>query len=913
MLAEREATLQALAAALKSAAAGGRVVLVGGEAGIGKTSVLRAAAAAWRATGGPVWWGACDALQTPHPLAPLLDMARDGGARFGATLGGPRPALFEAVLDELRAVAMPVLVVVEDAHWADDATLDWLKHLGRRVERTHAVLAISFRDDEVTARHPLRGVLGELPPAAVTRLNLPRLTPAAVEALARGAARSAAGLHEATRGNPFFVTEVLRDDSGLAVPRTVQDVVLARYARLPDAAQALVRRVAVVPGRAERWLIEAMQDHGSRNGRDRHVHIGEDSGQDSAHDNAEDAALASGLLVADAAGLGFRHELGRVAVESSLSAGGRQHLHAEVLAVLSAASSAALSDSGRAAPAAGRVHDALQARPVPDALQARLVHHALQARDQAAISRWAPRAAVQATERNSMREACAHWRAALQHGRPADDAEHGAWLEAHANAASAVGDIAETVQGWQDAEALALRLGDTATAAMHRSRRAVAMLTLLRHAEARAANQAAVAMVAPLPPSPFKARIWANEAFLCMIDRDCAAGLRWAEEATAQAEAAQDPLARRAALSVQGACLLFIDPARGRDILLDILAAARASGPLRNVGVLLMTLGSGLGEIMALADAETFLREGRALALAHELDSLSAYTGAWLALCRLGRGGWDEAAALASEALARSRGSDMSRLVAMLALARLRVRRGDPGATEMLAAALALAEPSGSLQRLGPARAARAEAAMARGDPAAAAAEVAAALPLAQQCQHAWLIGELAYWGWRAGTVTVAPAGAAEPYALQIAGRWQEAADAWLALDCPYERARALADGDSEAQRQALAVFDALGARPAADALRRRLRDAGVRGVARGARASTRSHPLGLTAAEVQVLRQLAAGLRNAQIAEQLHRSVRTVDHHVASVLAKLGAASRQDAVKLAESHGWWGEPPQSG
>ena len=129
-----------------------------------------------------------------------------------------------------------------------------------------------------------------------------------------------------------------------------------------------------------------------------------------------------------------------------------------------------------------------------------------------------------------------------------------------------------------------------------------------------------------------------------------------------------------------------------------------------------------------------------------------------------------------------------------------------------------------------------------------------------------------------------------------------------------WPRAIALLSVDRALERQALAVFEALDARPAADAVRRRrLHEAGVRGVARGARASTRSHPRGLTAAEVQVLRLLAAGLRNAQIADRLHRSVRTVDHHVASVLAKLGAASRQDAVKLAESHRWWGEPPQSG
>lgn len=169
-------------------------------------------------------------------------------------------------------------------------------------------------------------------------------------------------------------------------------------------------------------------------------------------------------------------------------------------------------------------------------------------------------------------------------------------------------------------------------------------------------------------------------------------------------------------------------------------------------------------------------------------------------------------------------------------------------------------------------------------------------------------MGELSYWGWRSGgghADAAPPPGCAEPYALQISGRWQAAADAWQALNCPCERARALTEGDADAQRVALALFEDLGARPAAEALRRRLRDAGVRGVQRGARASTRTHPCGLTSAEMTVLTLVALGLRNADIAARLHRSVRTVDHHVAAVLAKLAVDSRLEAVRRAECEGW--------
>jgi hypothetical protein len=211
--------------------------------------VLRAFAAAHPRT--PLWWGACDALQTPHPLLPLHDIARDAGVRFGALIegGGSRAALFDAVLDELRRAAEPMLVVIEDAHWADDATLDLIRFVGRRIERTKALLALSFRDDEVNASHPLRRVIGELPSAAVMRLPLQRLSPAAVTTLALRAGRPPAGLHAATQGNPFFVTELLRQPAE-ALPPSVQALVLARFARLPGAAQAVARLASIVPARS---------------------------------------------------------------------------------------------------------------------------------------------------------------------------------------------------------------------------------------------------------------------------------------------------------------------------------------------------------------------------------------------------------------------------------------------------------------------------------------------------------------------------------------------------------------------------------------------------------------------------------------------------------------------------------------
>jgi DNA-binding CsgD family transcriptional regulator len=182
--------------------------------------------------------------------------------------------------------------------------------------------------------------------------------------------------------------------------------------------------------------------------------------------------------------------------------------------------------------------------------------------------------------------------------------------------------------------------------------------------------------------------------------------------------------------------------------------------------------------------------------------------------------------------------------------------------------------------------------------------EASATFELACRKQHPWFMGEMAFWLWRIGDLDAAPAGCAEPYALQINGNWRKAASAWKKIGCPYEEGRALVDGDSGAQRQALEIFDGLGARPLAEWLRSRMRMEGIRGIPRGPRQSTRENAVGLTAREMQVLMLVAEGCQNSKIAERLSRSPRTIDHHLAAILAKLSVESRTEAVAAARRLG---------
>ena len=176
---------------------------------------------------------------------------------------------------------------------------------------------------------------------------------------------------------------------------------------------------------------------------------------------------------------------------------------------------------------------------------------------------------------------------------------------------------------------------------------------------------------------------------------------------------------------------------------------------------------------------------------------------------------------------------------------------------------------------------------------------------------HPWIRGQAAFWRWRvSGEPNGDPLDAINlvaldtPYALQVAGDWNAAAAAWDRMGCPYERAMALVDGGPAEQREAFAIFDRLGASATIRRCREMLAARGVTHIPRGPRPTTRANPMGLTDRESEVLTLMAEGLQNAEIGARLHRSEKTVAHHVSSIIAKLGVATRQQAVRSARMKG---------
>lgn len=866
MILERDPFLHELQATFAGAAAGhGRVALVSGEAGIGKTTLVELFASRVREADGRarVLWGACDALYTPRPLGPLLDMARQapGPLRELVRSGIDRERIFTTLLDELSRASTPVLAVFEDVHWADEATLDLLKFLARRIARSAALLVLTFRDDEVDATYPLRRLLGELPPSAVRRLRLPPLTEAAVARLAAAAQRAAGDLYGVTGGNPFYVTEVLATE-GAGIPASVRDAVLARAARLSEHATAALDVISIVPGRMERWLLENLVDDGAR---------------------AVDECVRAGLLRATRDDVAFRHELARRAWEDSLEPGHAAVLHARVFRVL----------------------DAQEGRAV---LLARLVHHADRSGDRATVLQLAPVAALHAASLGAHREAAAHYETALRCATEADPAERAALLDAWSYEVHLGSMIREALRAREEALALWRQIGDR-----RREGDALRWLSRLawfegqREAAARYAIEA-VRVLEPLGPSHELAMAYSTRAQLHVLAEERRLAAEWGDRAVAMAEALNDPEALVHALT-NAACL---EPGSAREMQVRAVRLAQQHGLHEHALRAFTWLISDAVTEQDYTIAARYVEEAIEYAEARDIDAFALYLRGWRARMRTEQGRLDEAAAEAEDVLRREGTSTVVQLPSLAALATVRTRRGDPGAQEILDEALERALSTGELQRIAPVAVARAEAAWLREDADGVHAEVMRAYPLALAADSPWDVARLAGWLRRAGVPHDVPPHAPGPFAFEFADNWRDAADAWAQLGCPYERALVLAEGDEAAQLEAIRTLDELGARPAAALVRKRLVQRGVRGVPRGPRTSTRTNPANLTNRQLDVLALLAQGLSNREIGQRLFLSTRTVDHHVSALLTKLNAPSRAAAARIAREMQLDGVAPAS-
>ena len=841
---ERGPELAALSEYLEDTRDGtGALALVGGEAGAGKSALVSAFLADVAV---PVVAGVCDGATTPRPLGPVIEIA----AQLEVDAALARDELFAAILTALRRQS--TVVLVEDLHWADDATADFLLYVGRRLDRVPAMLIGTYRDDEIRSNAALTRLIGELARLGVARrIPVCSLTESGVASMVLGSTLDAAEVFRQTSGNPFFVTECLA--AGSSSPGTVRDVVLARTARLS--------------ARGRRALDVASQ-LGLRFDADVLI---EASGADA---DGVDDCVEQGMLVTFGAELGFRHELSRSVIATEIPPIRRATVNRAILRVLE------------------------QRRGVD---VARLADHAAAANEGDCAFRYGQEAGRAAADLGAHREAVHHYRTALRFASSRPAAERAELLDALAAECMVTDQMDEALTAAEEALRLWNEVGDPIkVGATHVALEYISWYLGQGDAAVQHASQA-VAILEPYGPTVELGRALAG-AGTFEVDRgdphQVTVTLRRAIEI---AHLVGDPSAESNALnSIGWAQGYYGDVDTGVTYLEQALEVALTHGLGHLGGRAYANLASVLVDNDRFDRADTVLAEGLRYAEDHNLTLRYVCVTAVLADSELKRGRWDDATADAWCVRQQAGTVAVGHIPALTILGTIKMRRGEPDAHATLLEAMQLAERTEELPLIAPVALALTEEAWLRGDLAGARDLIRRVLDRSDQPVTIQQRGHLTSWAVRLGEHHDAPAGTPGHLALQINGRWQEAADAWHALGRPYERALALIEVKTPtALTQAFDILDRLGAGAASALAADRLRSLGER-VPRGIRPSTRANPAGLTSREIDVLQLVVDGLTNAEIAAKLFVSDKTVEHHMSRILGKLGVASRREAARTA-------------
>ena len=840
-LVERNDELAVLTAALGDLG-GGRLMLLEGEAGSGKSELLRAALADAPADL-VVLVGSCEPLDIPAAFSPLFELLSELPDELTDQIraGSNGLAVYSAVLDLLRS--RRTLLVIDDAQWADPATVELLRYVGRRITDTPSVLVIAFRTD---GNEDIAELIGELG-ARATRIELGALSIEGVRELTKGSGLDADTVLHRTGGNPFFVSEVARHPND-EVPTTVGEAVASRLRQLSIGTQHLVEMIALCP-----------------DGLDVDVAVGLGS-EASAH---IDAACERKLLVVDGDRVRFRHELIRSGIALAIPPLRRRDIHRQLAT-------------------------ALEPRAITRRDISHLSFHFAESGDGRRSIDYSMLAATDAIGADAHRTAADNLGRALDHRELMSDDELDGALDLAATEFLHVGRFEEAIRAAEDRLEIA---GDDAHRAAVLAQLSFCWTRFGGCVQGRDLAEQSLRLMPPSNPgaSALAQRVLGSAA---VDGGEWDAALAHFRTSIEQAIAAGDAELRTQAMNTAGLVLHILGDSDGLELMQDAYHFAvehelfdAAAGALNNVAC-------ALSSAFRLADARIWFERGVDLCASRQLDSWHMSLLSALALAELRAGNTDGARShLASRLPGRCSHSSAAEARGV----RLRIdmrSTGAAGGTLELAFADLDSTSTVHWDRVDLLAQVAEAAWLGVCEPGRAYERLTAAYATTGFLDDSWACGQAAFWAIRLGH-DLPPGSPAGPFGLEARGEIEQAAVAWDDLGCPYEAALTRARIADPPIADIATVLTDLGAPASLAAVRRDLRARGV-----DVR-SERDHPSGLTPRQLDVLGLLGDGLSNAQIAERLFISQKTAGHHVSAILARTGVASRGEAVAFAHANAW--------
>jgi DNA-binding CsgD family transcriptional regulator len=832
----------------------GHCILLAGEAGIGKTSLTRAFCKTHK-NDCNIYQGTCDALFTPRPLAPLHDIAwqiRTDLWQDSEDIAD-RVSLFSRIFNELRNQEKPTIIIFEDIHWADEATLDFIKFFARRITQIPCLFILTYRNDEIHVHHPLRNVLGQLSPDSFTNFMLPPLSRHAVEKLAREKGYNGEDVYSISGGNPFYVNEILASYSP-GIPDNIKDAVLSVFNRLDEQTKQVWEILSVIPSGFEIKYLEKMQP---------------------AYSTAVENCLASKILIPENGLIFFKHELYRRTIEVSLSPLLRVALNKRILDLFL---------------------DSFEQNLETE----RIIHHAKNANENELVVRFAPLAAKQSAAVGAHQQASKLYLSAIEYYKGDDNNVLVSLYEAYAYECYLTSQVKEAIVYQEKA----LRIW-TAECNDEQAGNCLRFLSRLwwfdgNRKLAEDYGYQAIEVLKDQASSKSKAMAFSNMSQLKMLSDRHADCIFWGEKAIAMARDLGDDEILSHALNNVGTVHMRIPHSKqeGTALLTQSLEIALRKSYHEHAARAYTNLGSNGIELKDFTDAENILDAGIQYCEERDLDSWTAYMFSCKSRLLLEKGDWDKAYAIACQLIQKENQPSIVRMGALTIVAKIKMRRGEEDAAPLLLEANTKAFEAMELQRILPVLAGLLEYEWITGKCLVENEMLMCAINMLQQTDGEYNGNEFVFWVLRARQ-RFSFEGFSGEHKEYLKNMWLKN-ERFKTSGSSYEQAIRLFEGNPANKKQGIMMVHHLGASAVYDKMKLEMRSSGIKGIPRGMRKTTQSNPAYLTDRELEVLYLLKESMQNKEIASRLFISVKTVDHHISAILLKLNTKSRTKAVNEA-------------